>query len=210
MATEFILIPKHKYDQLQKDASTTVEDLPITTPPTNITSATTSDVKRPQHDEPTKPFHDPDHAKLDETSVSDTNSDNGDDDYDTTDVLESFNSSEVKSVHPILSLMEQNADILTWNKKTGEIVFHNQNVRDSNIIELLKDMFTANLHPVGKMEFYRALDLIKVKLTCVKHPKNKALLTIMKGEKKIVNKKHNGGGRKMKPVKKNKNWISWV
>ena len=105
-------------------------------------------------------------------------------------------------MHPILSLMEQNADILTWNKKTGEIVFHNQNVRDSNIIELLKDMFTANLHPVGKMEFYRGLDLIKVKLTCVKHPKNKALLTIMKGEKKIVNKKNNGGGRKIKPVKK--------
>ena len=136
--------------------------------------------------------------------MSDTNSDNGDDDYDTTDVLESFNSSEGKCVHPILSLMEQNADILTWNKKTGEIVFHNQNVRDSNIIELLKDMFTANLHPVGKMEFCRGLDLIKVKLTCVKHPKNKALLTIMKGEKKIVNKKNNGGGRKMKPVKKNK------
>ena len=142
--------------------------------------------------------------------MSDTNSDNGDDDYDTTDVLESFNSSEVKCVHSILSLMEQNADILTWNKKTGEIVFHNQNVRDSNIIELLKDMFTANLHPVGKMEFYRGLKLIKVKLTCVKHPKNKALLTIMKGERKIVNKKNNSEGRQMKPVKKNKNWISWV
>ena len=106
--------------------------------------------------------------------------------------------------------MEQNADILTWNKKTGEIVFHQHNIRDSNIIELLKDMFTANLHPVGKMEFYRGLDLLKVKLTCIKHPKNKALLTIMKGEKKIVNKKNNGGGKKMKPVKKNKNWISWV
>ena len=45
MATEFILIPKHKYDQLQKDASTTVKDLPITKTSTNITSATTSDVK---------------------------------------------------------------------------------------------------------------------------------------------------------------------
>ena len=71
-------------------------------------------------------------------------------------------------------------------------------------------MFTANVHPVRKMEFYRGLDLLKVKLTCVKHPKNKALLTIMKGEKKIVNKKNNGGERKMKPVKKNKNWILWV
>ena len=166
MATEFILIPKHKYEQLQKDASTTVEDLPITTPSTDTTSATTSDVKQLAHDEPTKPFHDPDHAKLDETSVSDTNSDNGDDDYDTTEVLESFNSFEVKCVQPILPLMEQNADALTWNKKTGEIVFHNKNIIDSNIIELLKDMFTANLHPVGKMEFYGGLDLLKVTNLC--------------------------------------------
>ena len=49
MATEFILIPKHKYKQLQKDASRTVEDLPITEPSTdnnnNSTSATTSDIK---------------------------------------------------------------------------------------------------------------------------------------------------------------------
>ena len=110
--------------------------------------------------------------------MSDTNSDNGDDDYDTTDVLESFNSSEVKCVHPILSLMEQNVDILTWNRKTGEIVFHKQNIRGSNIIELLKDMFTANLHPVGKMEFDRGLDLVKVKLTCVKHPKIKLPLPL--------------------------------
>ena len=115
---------------------------------------------------------------MDETSVSDTKSDNGDDDYDATDVLESFNSSEVKYVHPILSLMEQNAYVLTWNKKTGKIVFHKQNVRGSNIIKLLKDMFTANLHPLGKMEFYGGLDLIKVKLTCVKHPKIKALLPL--------------------------------
>ena len=202
MATEFNLIPNHKYEQLQK--------LPIAAPSTDnnnrtsATTTTTSDVKQLLHDVPAKPFHDPDRAKLDQTSVSDTNSDNGDDDYDTTDVLESFNSSEVKCVHLILSLMEQNADVLTWNKMTGEIVYHNQNVGDSNIIKLLKDMFTANLHPVGKMEFYGGLDLLKVKLTCVKHPKNKALLTIMKGEKKIVNKKNNSGGRKMKPVKKKK------
>ena len=99
---------------------------------------------------------------------------------------------------------------LLGTKRLQKLFFHNQNIRDSNIIELLKDMFTANLHPVGKIQFYRGLDLLKVKLTCVKHPKIKALLTIMKGEKKIVNKKNNGGGRKMKPVKKNKNWISWV
>ena len=43
----------------------------------------TSDVKQLPHDESTKPFHDPDHAKLDETNVPDTNSDNGDDYYGT-------------------------------------------------------------------------------------------------------------------------------
>ena len=76
--------------------------------------------------------------------MPDTNSDNGNDDYDTTDVLESFHSSKVKCVQPILHLMEQNEDVLTWSKKTGEIVFHNKNIIDSNIIELLKDMSTAS------------------------------------------------------------------
>ena len=54
---------------------------------------------------------------------------------------------------------------------------------------MLKDTLTANLHPVGKMEFYRGLDMLKVKLSCIKHQKNKGLLTILKGNQKIVNKK---------------------
>ena len=55
--------------------------------------------------------------------MPDTNSDNGDDDYDTTDVLESFHTSKVKCVQPIVCLMEQNEDVLPWSKKTEEIVF---------------------------------------------------------------------------------------
>ena len=54
---------------------------------------------------------------------------------------------------------------------------------------MLKDTLTGNLHPVGKMEFYRGLDMLKVKLSCIKHPKNKGLLTTLKGDQKIVNKK---------------------
>ena len=98
---------------------------------------------------------------------------NDDDDYDAFDVLESFNSAEIKYVQHIITLMENNRDILTWNRKTGEIVFFQQVVQDSNIIELLKDTLTGNLHPLGKMEFYRGLDMLKVKLSCIKHPKNK-------------------------------------
>ena len=60
--------------------------------------------------------------------------------------------------------MENNTDVSTWNRKTGEIVFLQQLVQDSNIIELLKDTLTANLHPVGKMEFYRGLDHVKSKI----------------------------------------------
>ena len=107
-------------------------------------------------------------------------------------------------MQPIITLMENNTDVLTWNRKTGEIVFLQQLVQDSNIIELLKDTLTANLHPVGKMEFYRGLDMLKVKLSYVKHPKNKGLLTILKGDWKIVNKKSK------KSVKHKNAWISWL
>ena len=81
--------------------------------------------------------------------------------------------------------MKNNTDVLTWNKKTGEIVFLQKLVRDSNVIELLQDTLTANLHPVGKMEFYRGLDMLKVKISSIKHPKNKCLLTVLKGIKKL-------------------------
>ena len=102
--------------------------------------------------------------------------------------------------------MENNRDILTWSRKTGEIVFLQQVVQDSNIIELLKDTLTGNLHPIGKMEFYRGLVMLKVKLSCIKHPKNKSLLTTLKGDWKIENKK--SSGKKLKSVKHA--WISWV
>ena len=48
---------------------------------------------------------------------------NTDDDYDVSDVLESFNSTKLTYVQPIITLMENNTDVLTWNRKTGEIVF---------------------------------------------------------------------------------------
>ena len=67
---------------------------------------------------------------------------------------------------------------------------------------------TATLHPVGKMEFYRGLDMLKVNLSCIKHPKNKGLLTILKGDQKIVKKK--SSGKKLKSLKHGNAWIAWV
>ena len=47
------------------------------------------------------------------------------------------------------------------------------------MIELFKDTLTDNLHPVGKMEFYRGLVDINVKNTYIKHAKNKALIAFI-------------------------------
>ena len=58
------------------------------------------------------------------------------------------------------------------------------------------------------MEFHRGLNMLKVKLFCIKHPKYKGLLTTLKGDQKIVNKK--SSGKKLKSVKHRSTWISWV
>ena len=191
MAAEFVLIPKHKYEQLEKDA--TPKDGNLSTP-----------LLSPPSDDPTD--NNDNQSDLWHEGPVDSNTDYDNDDYDVSNVLESFNSTELKYVQPIITLMESNTDVLTWKRKTGEIVFLQQLVQDSNVIELLKDTLTANLHPVGKMEFYRGLDMLKLKLSCIKHPKNKGLLTILKGDQKIVNKK----SKKLKSVKHKNAWISWV
>ena len=114
MATEFILIPKHKYEQLEKDA--TPKDGNLSTPVSSPPSSHTTDHNDNQPDLS--------HEGPDDSNTDDNNDDY--DDYDASDVLESFNSTELKYVQPITTLMENNTDVLTWNRKTGEIVFLQQ------------------------------------------------------------------------------------
>lgn len=213
MATEYVLVPKHKYDQLEKDA----------TPPEHKLDedATPKDTSKPPNNDNADNGNDilPKSAlyefgtmvedDADDLGVDDSDSDS-DDDYDTTDLLQSFSPTELKYVQPIITRMEDNLDTLTWNKKTGEIIFQNKPVQHSNIIELLKDTFTANLHPTGKMEFFRGLDMLDIKLNCIKHSKNKALLSVMKGKRKVVHKMHSYKVKKVKPIKQSNGWISWV
>ena len=109
MAAEFILIPKHKYEQLEKDA--TPKDGNLSTPVSSPPSPHTTD-------------HNDNQSDLSHEGPDDSNTDDdNDDDYDASDVLESFNSIKLK---PIITLMENNTDVLTWNRKTGEIVFLQQ------------------------------------------------------------------------------------
>ena len=136
------------------------------------------------------------------------------DDYATSDILQSFNSSELKYVQPIMDEMERHGNILKWDKHTGEILFQLKKISDSNIIELLKDTLTASLHPTGKMEFYRGLDMMNIQTKYIKHSKNKALLNILRGKKKIMETKNVVQKKKIKRMKLNTNnnsrWISWM
>ena len=111
-------------------------------------------------------------------------------DYDSYDILQGFNATEHMFVQPLLSLMMADPKTLTWDKHTGEIVFKNRRVKDSNVTELLKNSITDNLYPAGKMEFYRGLVDLNVKSRYIKHPKNKVLVTaFMNNDKKLVCKK---------------------
>ena len=136
MATEFILIPKHKYELLEKDAAQKDGSVSSTTSsPSSDDTPHTTDNNDNQ----------PDLSHDDQLGPDDSNTDDDNDDYDASDasdVLESFNSTELKYVQPIITLMENNTDALTWNRKTGEIVF-----------------------PVGKMEsFHPVSNIQKIKV----------------------------------------------
>ena len=223
MAAEYVLIPKHKYEQLEKESNspkdkssgvdsvtmennskiiTTADDDDGSTPPTN------SNTESNQLDERND-------ANLDvpDDSMPLDEYDNNDD-YATSDILQSFNSSELKYVQPIMDEMERHGNILTWDKHTGEILFQLKKISDSNIIELLKDTLTASLHPTGKMEFYRGLDMMNIQTKYIKHSKNKALLNILRGKKKITETKNVVQKKKIKRMKLNTNnnsrWISWT
>lgn len=106
----------------------------------------------------------------------------GENDYDLTDIIGMFDRKEVKLIEPILQLMAKKDAKLTWDTKTGEIIFLNQPVTNSNIVELLKDTLVGNLHPLGKMEFLRGLDMLNVNLKFIKDPKMKRLLSVLSGK----------------------------
>ena len=238
MAAEYVLIPKHKYNQLEKksvapqnkhigtsggtnannvdveqeESSTTHSPPPPVSPPSvHGKQHHTKSATQPQH-HISKESHDDDVNTTMHDSGDDDDDD--DDDYDVYDILQSFKPTELKYVHPILNLIEANTSVLTWDRKSGEIIFLHKPVPNSNIVELLKDTLTANLHPTGKMEFYRGLDMMNVKLNNIKHPKNKSLLRIMTGEKKLRSDKRNV--KKVKPTataaiaKTNTTWLRWV
>ena len=157
MAAEYVLIPRHKYEQLEKDANTPEDTSKTSSSVDDVTMEDNRKVIRGDYDS-TTPTNSPNTEinLLDERNdvdldVSDDSMspDNyvSNNDYATSDILQSFDSSELKYVQPIMDEMERHEDILTWDKQTGEILYQLEKISDSNIIELLKDTLTAHLHP---------------------------------------------------------------
>ena len=105
MTTEFVIIPKHKYEQLEKDTppnnGSLLEPL-LSSPP--LPSYTTD-----TNDNQSESLLDVKRGADDET-ICDTDDDG--DDYDASNVLESFNSAELKYVQPVVTLMGNNTDLL--------------------------------------------------------------------------------------------------
>ena len=242
MASEYVLISKHKYEQLEKDANSTdrqISSMDGVGMGQNSDKSSTYDNYDDDGDDDDKTIQPPPSSTTADSKTVDLHTYNDNissdqhsrnNDYYISDLLESFNPSELKYVHPIINDMEKHRDILTWDKKTGEILFQHKNVSDSNIIELLKDTLTASLHSTGKMEFYRSMSMLNIKPKYLKHFKNKSLLAIIKGKKKIKQNESSTKSKKVvkKKIKQNKidpkskkvnpikssdnksSWISWV
>ena len=197
MATEHVLIPKTKYEQLAK-GSNRMDDASIQAEQ-YFPDERSTDAYQQQQDTNDFPMSDDDFN-------SDASSEDNPD-YDSYDILQGFQPDEFKYLQPILTFMEEDSKTLTWDKHTGEIIFKNKPVKDSNVIELLKDSLTDNLQLVGKMEFYRGLVDLNVKSRYIKHPENKALLIA------FVDKVRKGScKRKVKrlnPSEATNEWIVW-
>lgn len=229
MATEYVLIPKQRYNQLQKigeselgpmDHPTPTTPRPPPQPPSTTHTRGDRDVLPRTQYARRRTLLPPKSSGVDDdddTAADDDDDTDGDNDYDVADILQSFTTSELPYIRPILKLMEDQPLVLDWDKQTGEIVFQGEDVTHSNIVELLKDTLTAKLHPTGKMEFYRGLDIMGVKLSTVKHPKNKALLAVIKGDRDVKLKQSKRKVKRLRPTKSEsipvesnkKVWLNW-
>ena len=146
MAAEYVLIPRHRYEQLEKDANTPEDTSKTSSSVDDVTMEDNRKVIRGDYDSATSTNspnteinllderNDVDLDVSDDSMSPDNYVSNND--YATSDILQSFDSSELKYVQPIIDEMERHEDILTWDKQVGEILYQREKVPDSNIIEL--------------------------------------------------------------------------
>ena len=99
--------------------------------------------------------------------------------YNVDDIISKFEDYELEFLSPILCIINHQ-EIMTWDKKSGEICYNNCRIRGSNIIELLKCIYEGNFRAVGIVQFYRGLNFLKVPEKYFQHPRMKEILKTLK------------------------------
>ena len=96
------------------------------------------------------------------------------------DIISTFEVNHLEFLSPILWIMNQPQEIMTWNKKSGEIVYMQHRIRGSNIIKLLKTTCAGQMNALGIVQFCRGLIILNVPKKCIQNPKMKQTLESLK------------------------------
>ena len=208
MAAEYVLIHKAKYEHMEREqdvqsplSSSSPPPPPIQLPPQQSTSATStrrnsSNDKMDDHDEHesirestmSTSRRENENVIEDETLSSDSDisigSDVDDDQYcSILSILQQFNDDELEYVRPILTAIDgSDNNVLTWNKDNGEIVFHQESIPKTSIVNMLKDTMYSSGNVRGKMEFYQGLAELNVPAKNIRNSRSRCLLSVAKGE----------------------------
>ena len=96
------------------------------------------------------------------------------------DIISTFEVNDLEFLSPILWIMNQRQEIMTWDKKSGEIVYMQHRIRGSNIIKLLKTTCAGQMNALGIVQFCRGLIILNVPKKCIQNPKMKQTLESLK------------------------------
>ena len=75
--------------------------------------------------------------------------------------------------------MNQPQEIMTWDKKSGEIVYMQHHIWGSNIIKLLKSTCAGQMNALGIVQFCRGLIILNVPKKCIQKPRNETKFGII-------------------------------
>ena len=96
------------------------------------------------------------------------------------DIISAFEVNDLEFLSPILWIMNQPQEIMTWDKKSEEIVYMQKRIWGSNIIKLLNTTCAGQMNAIGIVQFCRGLIFLNVPKKCIQNPKMKQTLESLK------------------------------
>ena len=173
MANEYVLIRKNQYDSMEKEISgkdtlhmdpsqSNSDNGQESNDPTSISSDNHIDSNGTESQDKLK------NASIDDVNSAADESESDESDsmgklqeirYDYSDIIHSFDKLDLHYIRPIINgIMNRNKpEILTWRQDSGEIIFRNSTVKDSNITMLLTHTLIPIPNVTGVREFYTGL-----------------------------------------------------